>query len=43
MGIPNVAGIHGALYGAWQCDPPGGVQGQSLKISNYLKAFKAWK
>ena len=42
MGIPNVAGIHGALYGA-QCDPPGRVQGQSLKISNYLKAFKAWK
>ena len=36
MGIPNIAGVHGALYGAWWGDLPSGVQGQSLKGTNYL-------
>ena len=43
MDVPNVVGVHGALYGAWQCDPSGGAQGQSPKSSNYLKVFKAGK
>ena len=38
IGIPNVAGIHGALYGTWLCDAPGVVQGQSPKSSNHLRA-----
>ena len=25
MGIPNIAGVYGGLYGAWWCDPPSGV------------------
>ena len=41
MGIPDVAVIHKTLYEALMVDPPGGVQGQSPKSPNYLKAFKA--
>ena len=26
IAIPNVAGVHGALYGAWWYDPPGGFR-----------------
>ena len=36
VGIPNVAGVHGALCGAWWCNPPGGVRGaksQKLQLS----------
>ena len=40
MGVPNVAEVHVALYWAWLCDPPGGVQWQSPKSSKYLKLFK---
>ena len=27
VGFSNAAGVHGALYGAWWCDLPGGVHG----------------
>ena len=40
ISISNVAGIHGARYEAWQCDPSGGDQGQIAKSSNYLRYLK---
>ena len=40
---PNVAWVYGTQCGAWCCDRPGGVQGQSPKSSSYLKIFKTWK
>ena len=40
MGIPNVAGTHGVLYGTWPCDPPSGVQGQGLKSPIILRHLK---
>ena len=36
----NVSRSLVALYGAWWCDPPGLVQGQSPNSSNYLKVLK---
>ena len=41
MGIPNIVGVQGALYGIWGCDPPSEVQGQIPKSYNYIKIFKA--
>ena len=41
MGIPNIAGVNLALYGAWCCDHPGGFQRQSPKSSNYLQMINA--
>ena len=41
IGVSNIAGVLGALHGAWWCDLPGGVQGKHSKSSNYLKVFKA--
>ena len=43
MGIPNIAGVHGGVYGAWLYDPPSGVLEQSPKSSNYPQIIKAWK
>ena len=43
MCFPSDAGIYGALYGAWWCEPPDGVQKWNPKSSSYLKLLKAWK
>ena len=40
LGVPNVAGAHGELYGVWWCDPPGGVQVKAPNAPTILRYLK---
>ena len=41
VGIPNVAGVHGALCGAWWCNPPRwGQRGKVPKTPTILRYLK---
>ena len=37
MGIPNIAGVHGALYGAWWCNPLVRSRGKAPKAPTILR------
>ena len=42
MGVSNKAGVHGTLYGAWWCHPPGGARSNTPKAQTILRYYKQY-